>query len=218
VNECNDVSEAAKWRMQVVRDIGKNVLLIQNGSLEEHKIRDLNDLINKLIREKGHWERRIGDLGGSDFAGPPITEEADDENGNGAIRAPGGYYYFGAAKELPGVRELLRPKKQETAKRTRYDMYQRIDVDYYGYRDDEDGLLEKLEAEAEAEARNGAIEEWNTIQVKKFGSLEACPYLPKAVQDEVELDKVHINLPTQEDIEQELLRKRKEDMIKRYLS
>lgn len=29
-------------------------------------------------------------------------------------------------------------------------MYQRIDADYYGYRDDDDGLLEKLEAEAEA--------------------------------------------------------------------
>lgn len=30
-------------------------------------------------------------------------------------------------------------------------MYQRVDADYYGYRDDDDGLLEKLEAEKEAE-------------------------------------------------------------------
>jgi pre-mRNA-splicing factor ISY1 len=37
----------------------------------------------------------------------------------------------------------------EVARRTRYDMYQRIDADYYGYRDDEDGLLENLEKEAE---------------------------------------------------------------------
>jgi hypothetical protein len=29
-------------------------------------------------------------------------------------------------------------------------MYQRIDADYYGYRDDDDGLLEKLESVAEA--------------------------------------------------------------------
>jgi hypothetical protein len=35
---------------------------------------------------------------------------AEDENDEGAIRAPGGYYYFGAAKNLPGVRELLKPK------------------------------------------------------------------------------------------------------------
>lgn len=39
--------------------------------------------------------------------GPPVAE---DENDEGAIRAPGGYYYFGAAKNLPGVRELLKPK------------------------------------------------------------------------------------------------------------
>lgn len=79
VEECHDVAEAANWRLEVVKEIGKNVLLIQNGvfqpattshsvaSLEEHKIRDLNDLINKLLREKKHWERRINELGGSDF-------------------------------------------------------------------------------------------------------------------------------------------------------
>ena len=33
--------------------------LIQNEGLDEHKVRDLNDSINKLMREKGHWERQI---------------------------------------------------------------------------------------------------------------------------------------------------------------
>lgn len=63
---CNDVHEAERWRGQVIREIGKNVLLIQNQSLEEHKIRDINDQINKLMREKYHWERRIVELGGTD--------------------------------------------------------------------------------------------------------------------------------------------------------
>lgn len=30
-------------------------------------IRDLNDEINKLFREKRHWENRIKELGGSDY-------------------------------------------------------------------------------------------------------------------------------------------------------
>ena len=30
-------------------------------------MRDLNDEINKLIREKGHWEDRILELGGPDY-------------------------------------------------------------------------------------------------------------------------------------------------------
>ena len=37
------------------------------GSLGEHKIRDLNDFINKLLREKKHWERQIKFLGGVDY-------------------------------------------------------------------------------------------------------------------------------------------------------
>ena len=32
------------------------------------RIRDLNDEINKLIREKGHWEKRIVELGGPDYS------------------------------------------------------------------------------------------------------------------------------------------------------
>ena len=35
-------------------------------------------------------------------------------------------------------------------KRNRYDMYKNVDADYYGYRDDEDGLLVDLEAKQEA--------------------------------------------------------------------
>lgn len=40
------------------------------------RIRDLNDEINKLIREKGHWERRIVELGGPDYAkaAPAVTD------------------------------------------------------------------------------------------------------------------------------------------------
>lgn len=44
--------------------------------LGEHKIRDLNDEINKLIREKGHWEDRIKELGGADYKkyGPKVLD------------------------------------------------------------------------------------------------------------------------------------------------
>ena len=126
----------------------------------------------------------------------------------------GGYRYFGAAKSLPGVRELFEkeppkkvrsrankglerlPKKaflasvrdlhayvelraciwpswqcignsnaagllaisrprplqltQCQVRRTRKQLYEHIDGDYYGYRDEEDGVLVKVEAAAEA--------------------------------------------------------------------
>ncbi|CAN7112104.1 unnamed protein product, partial [Brassica rapa subsp. narinosa] len=33
----------------------------------EHRLRDLNDEINKLLRERWHWERRIVELGGPNY-------------------------------------------------------------------------------------------------------------------------------------------------------
>ena len=43
---------------------------------------------------------------------------------------------------------LCRAAPQE-AKKTRLDLYRMIDPDYYGFRDEDDGLLVKLEAEQE---------------------------------------------------------------------
>ncbi len=34
----------------------------------EYAVRDLNDKINKLLREKGHWERQIKSLGGANYS------------------------------------------------------------------------------------------------------------------------------------------------------
>ena len=159
-----------------------------------HRIRDLNDEINKLIREKGHWERRIVELGGPDYskATPKVTDSQgrDVAELTGGCRArarrsiagplnrsssahqwpcgpiaawltPGppphthtagkgrGYRYFGAAKALPGVKELFEREAPKVVRRTRHQMYKSIDPDYYGFRDEEDGVLERVEAEAE---------------------------------------------------------------------
>jgi len=67
-SECRDLNECDRWRSEILRDIGKKVMDIQNAGLGEHRLRDLNDEINKLIREKWHWEKRIVDLGGPNYA------------------------------------------------------------------------------------------------------------------------------------------------------
>jgi pre-mRNA-splicing factor ISY1 len=45
----------------------KKVSDIQNASLGEHRIRDLNDEINALLKEKSQWEDHIRSLGGPDY-------------------------------------------------------------------------------------------------------------------------------------------------------
>jgi hypothetical protein len=48
--------------------ISISCVLYCKESLDEYRIRDLNDEINRLLREKTHWERRIRELGGPDYA------------------------------------------------------------------------------------------------------------------------------------------------------
>ncbi|XP_016325961.1 pre-mRNA-splicing factor ISY1 homolog [Sinocyclocheilus anshuiensis] len=57
-SECNELPKAEKWRRQIVSEVSKKVAPIQNAGLGEFKTRDLNDEINKLLPEKGHWEDR----------------------------------------------------------------------------------------------------------------------------------------------------------------
>lgn len=87
-----------------MKDISKKVSIIQNAGLGEARIRELNDEINALFKEKMRWEYRIIELGGPDFR--KSQSKILDSQG---MELPGahGYKYFGAAKELPGVRELF---------------------------------------------------------------------------------------------------------------
>lgn len=66
------------------------------AGLGEYRIRDLNDEINKLLREKGHWEVRIKELGGPDYVrvGPRMTDMDGQE-------APGNRYVLGYGSSEP---------------------------------------------------------------------------------------------------------------------
>ena len=66
-NECTDLADAERFRLGIIREISKKVTQIQNAGLGEFKIRDLNDHINRLLRDKRNWEGRIKQLGGVDF-------------------------------------------------------------------------------------------------------------------------------------------------------
>lgn len=247
-SECRDLNEADKWRQQIMREIGRKVAEIQNEGLGEHRLRDLNDEINKLIREKSHWERRIIELGGPNYSRHSAKMTDLDGNivdvPNPSGRGPG-YRYFGAAKKLPGVRELFDKPPELHKRRTRYDIYKRIDAAYYGYRDEEDGILERLEAPAEAAMRREAAEEWRRLDAirrearKGVKSGEVAEVTTAAreilreeeeevVEEEREMRErleekerefvVHVPLPDEKEIERMVLQKKKMELLNRYVS
>ncbi len=162
----------------MIRDVTREIAAIQNASLGEHKIRDLNDTINKLLREKKHWEKQIKALGGPDYeaTAPKIV----DHDGRRAMGSEG-YYYFGAAKELPGVRELFERSAPTQQKQTRTDLYKLVDAEYYGFKDEDDGLLVRLEADAEKLRLAEAEEEYKKEQLE----LQRAQLLALGMKDEV---------------------------------
>ena len=101
----------------------------------------LRSQINHRLREKWHWNRRIHELGGLDYNA--LEKKRQIEEGDTQL---GGYRYFGAAKNLPGVAELLEKQKAKLLKKSRADQYKNISPDYYGWRDEEDGVLLEVES------------------------------------------------------------------------
>ncbi|KAF8100178.1 hypothetical protein N665_0229s0008 [Sinapis alba] len=244
-SECRDLADADKWRQQIMREISRKVAEIQNEGLGEHRLRDLNDEINKLLRERYHWERRIVELGGPNYSrhGAKMTDLegniVDVPNTSG--RGPG-YRYFGAAKKLPGVRELFEKPPELRKRRTRYDIYKRIDASYYGYRDEEDGILEGLEKDAEGVMRKREVEEWRRLdEVRKEARKGAAEVVSVGAVKEVLFEEeedvveeerkerekeeekerefvVHVPLPDEKEIEKMVLQKKKMELLREYAS
>ncbi|KAJ2810457.1 NineTeen Complex (NTC) component, partial [Coemansia furcata] len=145
-SQARTLDDAEKWRRDVIREISRNVSKINDASLPETHIRDLNDEINKLLRAKNHWEDRVLELGGPDYR--KIGPKMIDHQGK---QVPGnrGYKYFGRAKELPGVRELFEAQTSATIKskrNNRAELIKHADAVYFGYCDEaDDGELLKYE-------------------------------------------------------------------------
>ncbi|KAK8040609.1 Isy1-like splicing factor [Apiospora marii] len=155
ITEVDSIPSCEKWRGQTLKEISRKVSKIQDPALSDYQIRDLNDEINKLMREKHMWEVQIRNLGGPNYmrGGGKVYDEAGREIPGGGK----GYRYFGRAKELPGVKELFEAATQKGREdkplETRDDLRKTVDAKYYGYApDEEDEALLQYEAEKEMEA------------------------------------------------------------------
>lgn len=199
IMDCTSVAACEKWRNQVLKDVTRKINKISDASLTDFQVRDLNDEINKLQKEKHMWEVQLKNIGGTNYI--RFAGNMTDSEGR-VIGSHKGYKYYGRAKELPGIKELFSelaaPQKQ---KRTTRD-FANLDLDssYYGYGDEEDPALLAYEAEREEEARanlladeTGANSRWN---------ISAIP----GVAD----------LPTREEIERVLVERRKAILLAKY--
>jgi pre-mRNA-splicing factor ISY1 len=86
ITEVASIPTCEKWRGQVLKEISRKVSKIQDPSLSDFMIRDLNDEINKGMREKHMWEVQIRNLGGPNYmrgGGKIYDEEGREVPGSG---------------------------------------------------------------------------------------------------------------------------------------
>jgi pre-mRNA-splicing factor ISY1 len=208
ITSIESIPVCEKWRGQVLKEISRKVTKIQDSSLSDYQIRDLNDEINKLMREKHVWELRIRELGGPNYmrGGRVLDEDGKEVPGGGK-----GYRYFGRAKELPGVKELFeaakesaRPQEEDKGP-TRAELLKHVDAAYYGYNlDEEDGSLLAYESKRELEAYKALLQQTG----REDESDEDWEDIPGDTGD-----GVNWSLPTLEQVQEELVARRRRRLL-----
>ncbi|SJL13180.1 related to Pre-mRNA-splicing factor ISY1 [Armillaria ostoyae] len=148
---CKSLRECERWRGEILREISRKVSKIQDAGLTDYEVRDLNDEINKILREKRHWENQIVALGGANYRRNVAMLDDDGKE----VPGTKGYKYFGRAKELPGVRELFQSRKNEEEEENQtlafYKKFLGQGPAYYGDTDEVDGKLLEFERQAEGD-------------------------------------------------------------------
>ncbi|CAN9165901.1 unnamed protein product [Alternaria alternata] len=213
ITSVNSIPVCEKWRGQVLKEISRKVTKIQDEALSDYQIRDLNDEINKLMREKHMWESQIRGLGGPNYmrGGRVLDEEGREVPGGGK-----GYRYFGRAKDLPGVKELFerqsRPEDDmDKGREKRSELRQKVDAGYYGYNlDEEDGTLLAYEKAKEREAWENFMVLGDDMDDKPSKTHKEWMELPGDAGD-----GIRWRVPTLEEVNNELVERRRRKLLEK---
>ncbi|OAL48317.1 pre-mRNA-splicing factor ISY1 [Pyrenochaeta sp. DS3sAY3a] len=213
ITSVTSIPTCEKWRGQVLKEISRKVTKIQDEALSDFQIRDLNDEINKLMREKHMWESQIRGLGGPNYmrGGRIVDEDGKEVPGGGK-----GYRYFGRAKDLPGVKELFerqtRPEDDmNKGREKRSELRQKVDAGYYGYNlDEEDGTLLAYELAKEKEAWDNFMLLEDDLNDKPSKFQREWTELPGDAGD-----GVRWRVPTLDEVNDELLERRRRKLLEK---
>ena len=121
-----DLAEA--YRNKISRDLITHLIKIQDTSLSEKELVNLNDLINETVSIKNQWSKRIKELGG-------VYVKYYNPLENDFVIAKDGTHWYGASKFLPRV-EI--DESHETNEREEVDLAtlaKNVNEDYFGAND-----------------------------------------------------------------------------------
>lgn len=204
---CESLPAALYARKELLKDVSRKISRIHDDSLDEAAIRTLNDDINRQLRKKHEWDKRVFELG-------HIERDKALRWGDEMLPEPGnvhGYLYFGRAKELPGVQELLNPRREVATRLPPriLAMQQNADSEYFGISTveiEEARASEEAAAEAKLCMINAPLADWVTglpvvLPAYSFADLPT----PK-----------DISIPTFTEVEAHLIERRRRELLRRY--
>lgn len=216
ITSVTQVSACEKWRSQVVKEVGRKIMRIQEPALSEFQIRDLNDEINKLMREKHVWELQLKSLGGPNYLRSGGGQTIFDAEGNEVPvvlgnSQHGGYKYYGRARELPDVKELIEQqvnsrKQQESQVSHDKKMQQKfrdLPASYYGLSEDADtGAYKELLQKEEEYSDDRFTQILNNDRGQE--------------QEFTEIPNELLNVPSQQEVEEYLVERVRQRIQDRY--
>jgi pre-mRNA-splicing factor ISY1 len=220
VEDCNSLKECYRWRETIMKEIGDKVAEIQNAGLGNYRIRALNDEINKLMNHKRMWEKRIRQLGGPDFT---KTEAKYYDSQGIELPGSGGYKYFGAAKDMPGVRELFFKEAPPAPEKNIKELMKVLNEEYFGSDELSSELLQQLE-HSEAKAKSRKVEIWleqnYSLFIKKYPGVHEMSHddIMKALELTDFSDKIDENENEMRiEVDNKALEQKKRDLLRLYV-
>lgn len=230
---CGSIPAALRARRELRKSLSRQIMRIQDASLEPDAIRRLNDQINEALRTVRAWDECLLRLGHR-----MEREEGADGAlyGSEAVNAHG-YWYFGRARELPGVRELLQEQEHGQGQQGRDDkdakppppldlrirrMMEKADDEYFGKT--AEGTAVEEEAAVEGRLRDGSHLDWITglpLLLPPTSSVEGEGLRGDTVDvDAAAMDAATGNpitiVPTQEQVGAYLIERRREELLRKY--
>ena len=213
---CTSIPIAEQNRRDLLKEIHRRIGRIQDKELELAVVRSLNDEINESIEKIKVWDERIRELGGLSRRSQRRIEEFEAATINASdsqqqqqqpeqLLQFEGKYYFGRARELPEVQDFQKHRQEidkesvELAKlrKKRTEMYAQVDHIYYGLLNEEQDQVIRLEEENVFV--NASEDEGVTVNSIDLIAL-----------------KEGLNVPNQEQVQEYLLERRKEELLKKY--
>lgn len=207
---CTSIPIAEQNRRDNLKEIHRKIGRIQDKELELVVVRTLNDEINEAIEKIRIWDERIRELGGltkrsqrriEEFEAAAVGSDEQTE-----LLQFEGKLFFGRARELPEVQDFLKHRQEidreslelTKMRKQRNEMYAQVDHIYYGLINEEQEKLLKAE------------EDEIFVEVSQLEELEAL--------NEVDLLALRegLNIPTQEQVQEYLVERRKAELLKRY--